>query len=235
MLSGHFRWVLENRSSSAVHCASAGRESSSRLLTRELVSQRPGLNNVRMKGGQAWHETGQAGRALTRLPRTVPVRLPIDLVSTWPGARSLISNNDRIVSVGLHMFFEILRSLEGFATEFASVRLQWNVNANMGRDVIAFDDRDVAVAPCTLQIEIVCALAAYMAVAHVFLHPAVSLSSFQWWDHQGAYIKRFRAGRSFTASLPLALKRIVDARSNRWRLRLGCRSLWLSLILLGVG
>lgn len=38
---------------------------------------------------------------------------------------------DRIISMGFHMLFQILRSLEGLATESAAMRLQRYVDSNV--------------------------------------------------------------------------------------------------------
>jgi hypothetical protein len=38
--------------------------------------------------------------------------------------------------MGLDMFFQILRTLEGFPAKVAPMRLQWDMNADMGRDMI---------------------------------------------------------------------------------------------------
>lgn len=48
------------------------------------------------------------------------------------------------------MFLEILRTLESLAAEVAAMRFQWDMNANMGSDVVAFDDLNAASPPCTL-------------------------------------------------------------------------------------
>lgn len=45
------------------------------------------------------------------------------------------------------MFLEVLRSLEGFATELALMGLQGDVNSNVRRDVIALYSSCSALAP----------------------------------------------------------------------------------------
>lgn len=67
------------------------------------------------------------------------------------------------------MFLQILRALEGLAAEFALVRLQWNVDSNVTRDVIALDSGGVALAPLAGQVEVVSRLASDMALADMFL------------------------------------------------------------------
>jgi hypothetical protein len=71
--------------------------------------------------------------------------------------------------MGLDMFLEILRTLKGLAAEFALVRLQGNMNSNMGGDVVAFDGGGTALTPRTGQVEVVGRLASHMSLADVFL------------------------------------------------------------------
>ena len=69
----------------------------------------------------------------------------------------------------LDVFLQVLRTLECFSTEFTFVWLQGNVDSNMGGDVVAFDRRGATSAPSASEIEVVCALAADMAIANVLL------------------------------------------------------------------
>jgi hypothetical protein len=71
--------------------------------------------------------------------------------------------------VRLNMFLEILRTLEGFAAEFALVRLERNVNADVGGDVVALDGRGSALAPLAGQVEVVGRFATNVALADMFL------------------------------------------------------------------
>lgn len=84
-----------------------------------------------------------------------------------PGRRRLHQN--RIIGVSLDMFFEILRPLEGLAAEITFVRLQGNMDSDVGGDVIALDSVCAATAPCALEIEVVGALATDMAFTDMFL------------------------------------------------------------------
>lgn len=68
-----------------------------------------------------------------------------------------------------YMLLKILWALEGLSAEFTSMRFQWDVDSNMGGDVIALDNGDMAVAPCALQVEIVGALPPNVTVANMFL------------------------------------------------------------------
>lgn len=76
---------------------------------------------------------------------------------------------DRVIGMGLDMFLEILWALEGLATELALVRLEWNMNSNVGGDMITFDGGGVALAPLAGQVEVVSRLASDMALADMFL------------------------------------------------------------------
>jgi hypothetical protein len=84
------------------------------------------------------------------------------------------AQKDGVVSVGLHMLLEILRTLERLATEVALVRLQGDMDANVRGDVIALDRGSTAVAPLAGEVEVVGALAANMALTDVVLQPLVT-------------------------------------------------------------
>lgn len=78
-------------------------------------------------------------------------------------------HQDAVVGVGLDMLLEILRPLESLAAEVTFMRLERNMDADVGGDVIAFDGRGTACSPLTGQVEVVGALATDMAFAHVVL------------------------------------------------------------------
>jgi hypothetical protein len=67
------------------------------------------------------------------------------------------------------MLLEILWALEGLATEIALVRLQRHVNANVRGGVVTLEGFGATFTPLTGQIEVVGALAADVALAHVIL------------------------------------------------------------------
>lgn len=75
----------------------------------------------------------------------------------------------RVVGMSLDVFLQILGPLEGLATEVALVRLQGDMHANVGGDVVTLDGGGVAVTPLASQVQVVSALAADMALADVFL------------------------------------------------------------------
>ena len=56
------------------------------------------------------------------------------------------------------MFLEILGTLEGFPAEVTFVWLQWDVDADVGSDVVTLDGGGAAGVPPTGQVQIVCAL-----------------------------------------------------------------------------
>jgi hypothetical protein len=71
--------------------------------------------------------------------------------------------------VRLNMFLEILRTLESLAAEFALVRLERDVNADVGGDMVALNGRGSALAPLAGQVEVVGRLATDVALADMFL------------------------------------------------------------------
>jgi hypothetical protein len=71
--------------------------------------------------------------------------------------------------MGLDMFLEILRTLEGLATEFAFVWFQGNMDSNVRGDVVAFDGCRTAATPLTGQIEVVGALTADVSFTDMLL------------------------------------------------------------------
>jgi hypothetical protein len=79
-------------------------------------------------------------------------------------------HDDTIIGVGLDMLLEILGTFECFATELALVGLEWNVDTDVGGDVVAFDCGRPALTPSAGQIEVVCRLTTNMALADVFLN-----------------------------------------------------------------
>jgi len=78
-------------------------------------------------------------------------------------------HQDAVVGVRLDVLLQVLGTLEGFATEVALVRLQGNVNSDVGGDVVALDCSGTAVAPLTRKVEVVGAFAADMALAHMVI------------------------------------------------------------------
>jgi hypothetical protein len=67
------------------------------------------------------------------------------------------------------MFLQVLGALERLATPTALVWLQWNMNTDVGSNVITLDSGGVACAPRTGQVQIIGALAADVLFANVQL------------------------------------------------------------------
>ncbi len=74
--------------------------------------------------------------------------------------------------MGLHVLLEILRALEGLATEVALVRLQGDVDADVRSDVVTLDRGRATRAPLAGKVEVVGALATDVALANVILRAA---------------------------------------------------------------
>jgi hypothetical protein len=79
------------------------------------------------------------------------------------------AQDDRVISMSLDMFLQILRTLEGFATEFTFVRFQGNVDSNVRGDMVAFDGCGTAATPLTRQVEVIGTLAADVSFTDMFL------------------------------------------------------------------
>lgn len=75
--------------------------------------------------------------------------------------------------MGLDVFLQVLRTLEGLATKVTLVRLQRDVDPDMRGDVVTLDDSSAATAPFAGQVEVVGTLTANMALTHMFL---------SWWS-----------------------------------------------------
>lgn len=101
---------------------------------------------------------------------TFPVLAGVALGSVGAAAVGLWrAQQNRVVGVRLDVLLEILGALEGLAAEVALVRLEGHVNADVRSDVVALDRRGAAVTPLARQVEVVCALAANMALTDVVL------------------------------------------------------------------
>ena len=74
------------------------------------------------------------------------------------------------------MFLEILGTLEGFPAEVTFVWLQWDMNADVGSDVITLDSGSTARVPSTGQIQVVGALPSDMLLTDVVLDSVRSTS-----------------------------------------------------------
>lgn len=67
------------------------------------------------------------------------------------------------------MLLQILRTLEGLSTEVTFVRLQRNVDSDVGSDMITLDSGSSARVPSTGEVQVICALSSDMFLADMFL------------------------------------------------------------------
>ena len=74
----------------------------------------------------------------------------------------------------LYMLFQILWSLKGLSTKVAFVRLERNVYANVGGNMIAFDRCSATISPLAYQIKIIRAFPSNVALADMFLEDVQS-------------------------------------------------------------
>ena len=99
----------------------------------------------------------------------------VAIVLTTVGAvRALVRHHDRVFGMGFDMLLQVLRPLEGLATEVASMRLQRDMDSDMRGDVVAFHNGDATVAPRTLKVEIVSTFATNVLFADMVLQTVVS-------------------------------------------------------------
>jgi hypothetical protein len=71
--------------------------------------------------------------------------------------------------VCLDVFLQILGTFKRLATKVTFVRLQGDVNSDVGGDVVALDGGGPARIPTTGQVEVVGAFSSNMLLANVFL------------------------------------------------------------------
>jgi hypothetical protein len=75
------------------------------------------------------------------------------------------------------VFLQVLRTFEGFPTEFAFVRLEGNVDSDVRGNVVTFDSRSATGSPLAGEVQVVRALTTDMALADMVLFN-VSIRSF---------------------------------------------------------
>ncbi len=80
--------------------------------------------------------------------------------------------------MGFDVFLEILWTLEGLATKLAAMRLQWDMNTDVGCNVVAFDDLNATCSPRALQVEVVGTLATNVTFTDVILDDFLSVALF---------------------------------------------------------
>ena len=114
------------------------------------------------------------------------------------------------------MFLEILGTLEGFATEFAFVWFQRNMNSNVRGDVVTFDGGGTAATPLARKVEVVGALAAYVALADMFLSTQLismdGLNCLNGWNSSSKLQASFKPGRHGSAQKDVNSRRVLQRR-----------------------
>lgn len=79
------------------------------------------------------------------------------------------AHQHRVVSVGLDMLLQVLGALEGLAAKVTLVRLKRDMDPDVRGDMVALDDGSRTTSPFAGQVEVIGALAADMALTHMFL------------------------------------------------------------------
>ena len=87
------------------------------------------------------------------------------------GSWIIVIMKHAVIGMSLDMLLQILRALEVLSTEGAAMRLEWDVNANMRSNMVAFHHLGTTRSPRTCEAEIVRALAPNMFFAKMFLLP----------------------------------------------------------------
>lgn len=67
------------------------------------------------------------------------------------------------------MLLQVLRALEALATEVALVWLEWDMDTDVRRDVVALDGCCAAIIPATGQVQVISTLATDMALTNVVI------------------------------------------------------------------
>jgi len=80
------------------------------------------------------------------------------------------------------MLLQILWTLESLSAKIAFVRLERNMNTDMGCDVIALDCRSTTVAPLAGQVQVIRALAANVTLADVVLETKSASRCAETWQ-----------------------------------------------------
>lgn len=90
----------------------------------------------------------------------------------------------------LDMLLQVLGALEGLSTEATLVRLEWDVDSNVGGNVVALDRASVAPLPATDEIQVVSALPSDMSLTEMLLMGTLALYRS---SEQGQLTKRLSA------------------------------------------
>jgi len=79
------------------------------------------------------------------------------------------ADENGVVGMSLDVLLQVLRAFERLAAEVALMRLQRNVNADVGRDVVTLDGRGAARVPLAREVQVVGALPANMLLTKMVL------------------------------------------------------------------
>ena len=102
--------------------------------------------------------------------------------------------------MSLDMLLQVLRALEGLAAKVTLVWLEGHMDTDMRGDMVSLDGGRTTTTPLAGQIEVVGALTANMALAHMFLHLLVY--AYRRTIRKETHVKRFRCRRLLSAPLP---------------------------------
>jgi hypothetical protein len=156
--------VASVRPKCAVRILVSTRCSGKRLQVSDYCSTpvRTERNRVRGRGDMLWCRESVLTFAVLALIASSAVRSAT--------VRLGRTQENRVIGVRLDVLLEILRTLESFTAEVALMWLQWHVNTDMRGNVIPLDSGCAASAPLASQVQVVCALAADMALTDVVLN-----------------------------------------------------------------
>jgi hypothetical protein len=73
------------------------------------------------------------------------------------------------IKTNLHMFLQVLGTFERFSAKVTFVRLQWDVDADMGSDVVTLNGGGTAGVPSTGQVQVISALPSNMLLTDMVL------------------------------------------------------------------
>lgn len=78
-------------------------------------------------------------------------------------------HDNRVIGMSLDVLLQVLRTLEGLSAKVTFMRLQGDMDANMGGDVVALDGGSPAIPPATSQVQVIRAFATYVTLADMLL------------------------------------------------------------------
>jgi hypothetical protein len=87
------------------------------------------------------------------------------------------ADKHRVIGMSLDVLLQVLGALERLAAEVALVRLEWDMNADVRRDVVTLDRRSATGTPLARQVEVVGALATDVLLTQMVLGLSASSPS----------------------------------------------------------